>query len=73
MLPSQYLQNCRLPCAVGSDEEAAIAGVESEREVVNEGGGARRRVAVDSGVGEAEIVDLDRWIRILLHRHCVCV
>lgn len=41
--------------------------MESERELVDESGGAQRGMAVDSGVGEAEVGDRDRWIRIL---HC---
>ena len=54
---------------MGSDEEAAVAGAESESEIGDERGGPRRRVAVDCGVGEAQAIDLDNWIRNLLHRH----
>jgi hypothetical protein len=48
--------------AIGSDKEAAFTGVEGEREIVNERCGARRRLAVDSRVGESQTVDNYRWL-----------
>jgi len=41
--------------AVGTDKKAAVAGTESERKVLNERQGTRRRVAVDAGVCKFEI------------------
>lgn len=59
MLPSQNLQDRGLPSAIGSDKKATIASVESEGEIIDEGLGTRRRMAVDSRVGESEGVDDD--------------
>lgn len=51
----------RLTCAVGADEEASLAGVEGEADVLDERRRAGRRAAVDARVGEGEVVDLNRW------------
>lgn len=64
MLPSQYLQNRRLPSAIGADEEAAVAGAEREGEIVNEGSGSGRRLAVDAWIGESEVGDFDGGVWI---------
>lgn len=69
MLPSEDLEDGGFAGAVGPDEEASVAGVEGEGEVVDERLGVRRRVAVDSRVGEFEAVDHDRWIGVLLDAH----
>lgn len=52
VLAAQDLQDRGFPRAVGSDEEASVAGVKGEIEVLDQRLGARRRVAVDSWVGE---------------------
>lgn len=70
MLASQDLQDRGFAGAVGSDEEAPIASVEGEVEVLDQRLGARWRMAVDSWVGEFEAVDLDRWSGVELHTHC---
>ncbi|RVW97920.1 hypothetical protein CK203_021333 [Vitis vinifera] len=43
-----------------SEQEADVAGVESEREVADQRRRSGRRLAVDSLVGESQIVDLHR-------------
>jgi hypothetical protein len=48
-------------CAVGAEEEASLAGVEGEADVLDERWRAGWRAAVDAGVGEGEVVDLNRW------------
>lgn len=57
--------------AIGSDEKASIAGMESEAEVLNERSWTRRRMAVDARVCESQIFDHNRcistWIAIGTH------
>lgn len=48
-------------CAVGAEEEASLAGVEGEADVLDERRRAGRRAAVDARVGEGEVADLNRW------------
>jgi len=50
----------KLTSAVGSHEEAPLAGVEVEVEPFDERRRSRRRVAVDAWVSEPEVLDLDR-------------
>ena len=54
--------------AIRSDEKAATAGIESEREIVDEWSGSRRRMSVDPWVGEFQPLDLHQRCRILLLR-----
>lgn len=65
MLPSQYLQNRRLPSAIGADEEAAVAGAEREGKIVDEGSGSGRRLAVDAWIGESEVGDFGGGVWIM--------
>jgi hypothetical protein len=55
--------------AIGSNKEAAITGLEGEREIIDERCGSRRRLAVDSRVRESQTVGLYRWLWILLPAH----
>lgn len=48
-------------CAIGSDEKAAIAGIEVEREVLNERSRTWRRMAVDARVSEFQLLYLNYW------------
>jgi hypothetical protein len=48
--------------AIGSNKEAAITGLEGEREIIDERCGTRRRLAVDSRVRESQTVGLYRWL-----------
>ena len=48
-------------CAVGAEEEAPLAGVEGEADVLDKRRRAGRRAAVDARVGEGEVADLHRW------------
>lgn len=58
-----------LTSSVGSDHKATISGTEGEREVLDQGGGTRWRLAVNTWVDELEIVDLNCWKRTPLYRH----
>lgn len=49
---------------IGSDQEASIAGAEGEGETVDEGGRPRRRVPVDPGVRETEVLDFHNWANV---------
>lgn len=57
MLPSQNLQNRSFPSAIGSNEQAAFTSIEGEGEIIDEGLGSGRRMAVNSRVSESEAVD----------------
>lgn len=61
--------------AIGSHKKATIAGIKTEGKILDQGSGARRRMAVNSWVCKSEIVDLHCRFRSfnlflrLLHRH----
>lgn len=68
----RWRKNVECTGAIRSDEKAPVSGGERKGEVVDQRLGARRRMAVDPGVGESQAVDLDYWPWVVLRctTHC---